>query len=204
LAHETPKPREKDEDGEVKEIVVSEESSDGQVVSDDIMQQESSSPPCSGCDEDGEELKAAQQRTPAIDMHRSTSSAQSLGNLRDPKVWRSLGIDPARREALLEYTEFKQIFGISRQKFAELPQWRQKEKKKAAWLVLSWLYSSTQYRAMATNDNLLFRAANSYAYEADLSHEVLRGADPMAGNTRSRSLFFAWSADTLRSPFSCI
>jgi len=69
--------------------------------------------------------------------------------------------------------------------------------KKAAWLVLSWLYSPIRFGAIATTDILLFRAANSYAYEA-------RRADPMAGNTRSRSLFFAWSADMLRSPFSCI
>merc|ERR1712137_278011 len=54
----------------------------------------------------------------------------SLEELQDPAVWKARNVDPAHRERYLGCHEFKNLFGVDKFAFSDLPKWKQDKLKK--------------------------------------------------------------------------
>merc|ERR1712137_928634 len=54
----------------------------------------------------------------------------SLEELQDPAAWKAKNVDPAHRERYLGCHEFKNLFGVDKFAFSDLPKWKQDKLKK--------------------------------------------------------------------------
>merc|ERR1712137_1337639 len=54
----------------------------------------------------------------------------SLEELQDPAAWKAKNVDPAHRERYLGCHEFKNLSGVDKFAFSDLPKWKQDKLKK--------------------------------------------------------------------------
>jgi len=79
---------------------------------------------------DGGALRLHTTSPAATAETNAAAGVMTLEELQDPKIWKAKGVDPLTREQHLSDEEFQNLFKMSKDEFAGLPDWKKKGEKK--------------------------------------------------------------------------